>query len=400
MINAERVRDGAAAQIDYRLMIDSLTDIELVMIDQQGIIRSWNKGAETLRGLRAEEMIGRSATTLYLEEERDGDPILRELAAVEQTGRYQSEQWQVGRQGRRFLASISVHAIRDKAGAVDGYVRTVRDLTELRRGEEEARIVTAMLDAMTDFEVIRLDRDGTIRSFSKGGEKLKGYRADEVVGKNISIFYPEQDARSGQAERELNMAASSGRFEGEGWRVRKGGARFWANVIITPVNDRDGKPLGFVKVARDLTERLEREKLLQRQRDEILELSTPVIQIWDKVLALPIIGTLDSQRASRLTENLLQKISAEEAEFVILDISGVPTIDTQVAQHLLKTVMGARLMGAESIISGVRPETAQAMVHLGIEMGNLRSRATLRDALQLALRLRRDRGEAPESPSV
>jgi rsbT co-antagonist protein RsbR len=400
MINAERVQDGAAAQIDYRLMIDSLTDIELVMIDRQGIIRSWNKGAETLRGLRAEEMIGRSATTLYLEEERDGDPILRELAAVEQTGRYQSEQWQVGRQGRRFLASISVHSIRDKAGTVDGYVRTVRDLTDLRRGEEEARIVTAMLDAMTDFEVIRLDRDGTIRSFSKGGEKLKGYRADEVVGKNISIFYQDQDARSGQAERELNMAASSGRFEGEGWRVRKGGAKFWANVIITPVNDRDGKPLGFVKVARDLTERLEREKLLQRQRDEILELSTPVIQVWDKVLALPIIGTLDSQRASRLTENLLQKISAEEAEFVILDISGVPTIDTQVAQHLLKTVMGARLMGTESIISGVRPETAQAMVHLGIEMGNLRSRATLRDALQLALRLRRDRGEAPESSSV
>jgi anti-anti-sigma regulatory factor len=105
------------------------------------------------------------------------------------------------------------------------------------------------------------------------------------------------------------------------------------------------------------------------------------------VLALPIIGTLDSNRASRLTEGLLAKIADLEAEIVILDISGVPTIDTQVAQHLLKTVHAARLMGATSILSGVRPETAQAMVHLGIELVGLRSRNTLRDALQLALQM-------------
>jgi len=162
---------------------------------------------------------------------------------------------------------------------------------------------------------------------------------------------------------------------------------------LTPVTDESGHQVGFVKVARDLTDRIERQRQLERQRDEILELSTPVIQVWDRILALPIIGTLDSQRAARLTENLLQKIADDEAEFVILDISGVPMIDTQVAQHLLKTVQGARLMGAESIISGVRPETAQAMVHLGIEIGTLRSRATLRDALQLALRLRKERSE-------
>src|SRR6185503_3189828 len=145
-----------------------------------------------------------------------------------------------------------------------------------------------------------------------------------------------------------------------GWRVGKAGKRFLANVVLQPMRDAQGTLTGYVKVARDLTERVEREKVVLRQRDEIMELSTPVIQVWDKVLALPIIGTLDSQRAARLTESLLQKIAQEEAEFVILDISGVPTIDTQVAQHLLKTVHGARLMGTESIISGVRPETAQA----------------------------------------
>jgi anti-anti-sigma regulatory factor len=158
-------------------------------------------------------------------------------------------------------------------------------------------------------------------------------------------------------------------------------------VVLAPILDPDGAVQGFVKVARDLSERREQELLVQRQRDEILELSTPVIQVWDKVLVLPIIGTLDSLRASRLTESLLDRISQEQAEVVILDVSGVPAIDTDVAQHLLKTVEAARLMGTVSVLSGVRPETAQAMVHLGIDLGSLRSRTTLKDALKLALRL-------------
>jgi anti-anti-sigma regulatory factor len=112
-----------------------------------------------------------------------------------------------------------------------------------------------------------------------------------------------------------------------------------------------------------------------------------VIQVWDKVLVLPIIGTLDSVRAARLTEGLLQRIAEHQAEVIILDVSGVPAIDTTVAQHLLKTVQAARLMGSVSIMSGVRPETAQSIVHLGIDLGGMHSRNTLRDALQLALRL-------------
>jgi rsbT co-antagonist protein RsbR len=260
-------------------------------------------------------------------------------------------------------------------------------------GRDGAIDYRLMVDSLTDAELIMLDREGLVRSWNKGAEMLKGYRAEEVIGKSVAIFYTEEDRRSGLADRELKTALDTGRFEFEGWRVGKGGKRFWAEVVLQPMRDATGEVTGFVKIARNISERVERQRLLERQRDEIMELSTPVIQVWDRVLALPIIGTLDSQRAARLTENLLQKISLEEAEFVIIDISGVPTIDTQVAQHLFKTVQGARLMGTESIISGVRPETAQAMVHLGIEIGALKSRATLRDALQLALRLRRERIE-------
>jgi len=247
-----------------------------------------------------------------------------------------------------------------------------------------------MLDAITDYEIIRLDTEGNVVTWNRGAEALQGYTADEIIGQNASVFYTDEDRESGLVERELDTAVKIGRFEFEGWRVRKGGERFWASVVLAPIHDANGAISGYVKVARDLSERRAQDEQLRRQREEILELSTPVILVWDQVLVLPIIGTLDSYRASRLTETLLQRISDDQAAVVILDISGVPMIDTQVAQHLLKTVQAASLMGAVSIMSGVRPETAQSMVHLGIDIGGLRSRSTLRDALQLALRLLRE----------
>nr|WP_042672115.1 STAS domain-containing protein [Methylobacterium sp. B34] len=128
-----------------------------------------------------------------------------------------------------------------------------------------------------------------------------------------------------------------------------------------------------------------REEVIGRQGQEIAELSTPVVRLWDGILALPLIGTLDSARTGVVMENLLQAIVDEEAEIAIIDITGVPTVDTLVAQHLLKTVAAARLMGADCIISGIRPQIAQTMVHLGVEL-NVVSKATLADAFAVALR--------------
>ena len=128
-----------------------------------------------------------------------------------------------------------------------------------------------------------------------------------------------------------------------------------------------------------------REEIIGRQSQEIAELSTPVVRLWDGILALPLIGTLDSSRTGVVMENLLQAIVDEEAEIAIIDITGVPTVDTLVAQHLLKTIAAARLMGADCIISGIRPQIAQTMVHLGVEL-NVVSKATLADAFKLALK--------------
>ena len=129
-----------------------------------------------------------------------------------------------------------------------------------------------------------------------------------------------------------------------------------------------------------------REEVISRQQQELLELSTPVVKLWDGILALPMIGTLDSARTQVVMENLLQKVVDTGAQIAILDITGVPTVDTLVAQHLLKTVTALRLMGAEAIISGVRPQIAQTIVHLGVDLQGVTTKANLADALALALK--------------
>jgi rsbT co-antagonist protein RsbR len=129
-----------------------------------------------------------------------------------------------------------------------------------------------------------------------------------------------------------------------------------------------------------------REDVILRQQAEMLELSTPVVKLWDGILALPLIGTLDSERTQIVMENLLEEIVRTGAAIAILDITGVPTVDTLVAQHLLKTVAAARLMGAECIISGIRPQIASTIVHLGVDLGDISTKATLADAFQIALR--------------
>ncbi|SHM40080.1 PAS domain S-box protein [Cryptosporangium aurantiacum] len=364
---------------EYREMVDAIPDFGLVRLDRDGLIRGWYGAISDITGYAADEVLGQSASILHPEGE--AQDIRSELEAAASTGRFRTEGWRVRKGGERFWATVSLTPM---AG---GYLKIVRDLTERRTQELALRSVEEMINSITDYEVIRLDADGLVRSWNPGAERLRQFTAAEVIGKPVSTFYSEEEVRRGVPEREMAAAVREGRFESEGWRLRRDGSRFWANDVLSPIRNPEGDVVGYVKISRDQSERREAEQLVSRQRDEILELSTPVIQVWDDVLVLPVIGTLDSARAARLTENLLERIARDQAEVVILDVSGVPAVDTEVAQHLLKTVEAARLMGSISVLSGVRPETAQAIVHLGIELGTLRCRSSLKDALQLALRL-------------
>ncbi len=168
--------------------------------------------------------------------------------------------------------------------------------------------------------------------------------------------------------------------------MRKDGSRFWSNVVLTALRDKDGTLRGFGKVSRDMTERRATVERLRRQAQEILEMATvPIVQVWEGVVLAPLIGTLDSQRTQQLMERLLHRITETSSPVAILDITGVPTIDTQTAQHLIETIAAVRLLGAEVILTGVRPTIAQTMVHLGIDLANVTTRSSLAAGLRMAL---------------
>lgn len=373
---------------DLEAMLDAITDYEIIKLDTDGTVASWSPGAQALKGYTAQEAIGQPVSIFYTDDDQAAGLARQELETARNSGRFELEGWRVRKGGERFWASVILSPIRAQDGKLTGFVKVTRDISKRRSADEMFR---GLLESAPDAMVI-VGSDGRIVLVNRQTEQLFGSGRDELIGREVETLIPPRFRQRHPGHRAAFAADPRPRPMGadlELLGMRRDGSEFPVEISLSPVQADEG--MLVVAAIRDVTERRAQELRLERQRDEILELSTPVIQVWDKVLALPIIGTLDSGRAARLTEGLLEKIAESQAEVIILDISGVPTIDTQVAQHLLKTVQAATLMGAASIMSGVRPETAQAMVHLGIDMGQLRSRSTLRDALQLAMQTVRDR---------
>jgi rsbT co-antagonist protein RsbR len=256
----------------------------------------------------------------------------------------------------------------------------------LQEAEMTGELLQILVDNIRDYAIIFLDPKGTVLTWNSAAQRLKGWAAEEIIGQHFSRFYPPEDVANGKTEMELRVTAQEGRFEDEGWRVRKDGTRFWANVVMTALRDKNGNLLGFGKVTRDLSERRQAEERIKRQAQEIFEMAVvPVVQVWEGVLLVPLIGTLDSQRTQQLMERLLQRVAEAGSSIALLDITGVPTIDTQTAQHLIETISAVRLMGADVVLTGVRPNIAQALVHLGIDLSGVNTRSSLASGLRMAL---------------
>jgi PAS domain S-box-containing protein len=253
----------------FRLLVESVRDYAIFMLSPTGVIQTWNLGAERIKGYHAAEIVGRHFSAFYPPESAGRCADLLKTATLE--GRVEDEGWRVRKDGSRFWAMVVITCVRDSAGAVIGFAKVTRDMTERRRAEESLRQseerFRVLVESVRDYAIFMLGPTGHVATWNAGAQRIKGYRAEEIIGKHFSQFYPVEDIAAGKCEMELEVAAREGRFEDESWRLRKDGAPFWANVVITALRNEAGELIGFAKVTRDLTERrkAEQERLLVGQ---------------------------------------------------------------------------------------------------------------------------------------
>ncbi len=251
-------RPGQAAGL-YQLLVESVTDYAIFVLDPTGHIMTWNPGAQRAKGYTAEEIIGRHFSTFYTAEEQAAGKPAWELEVATRDGRVEDEGWRVRKDGSLFWANVVITALRDPTGTLVGFAKVTRDLSERRRAEEALRVseerFRLLVQSVKDYGIFMLDPGGQIASWNDGAERISGYSATEIIGKHFSVFYPPHDVAADKPAQELVEAAAHGSFEDEGWRVRKDGSLYWSNVVITAVRDSDGDLFGFVKVTRDLSER-------------------------------------------------------------------------------------------------------------------------------------------------
>ncbi|WP_413777287.1 PAS domain S-box protein [Sphingomonas sp. S2-65] len=301
-------KPGESGTNRFELLVQSVTDYAIYMLDPTGEVVSWNAGAERFKGYAADEIIGQNFSRFYTQEDRATGLPARALATAEREGRFEAEGWRVRKDGTHFWANVVIDPIRDPDGVLLGFAKVTRDLTERRATEEELRRseerFRLLVQSVSDYAIYMLDPEGHVASWNAGAERFKGYTADDILGAHFSRFYTDEDRATDLPGRALATARSQGRFEAEGWRVRKDGTRFWASVVIDTVRDSSGSFIGFAKITRDLTERRQsqlaldqaREALFQAQKMEAIgKLTGGVAHDFNNLLAA-IIGSLDLAR--------------------------------------------------------------------------------------------------------
>jgi PAS domain S-box-containing protein len=259
----------------FRQLIEAVTDYAIYMLDRDGTVASWNPGAERFKGYTAREIIGQHFSRFYTEEDKATELPRRALAAAEHEGRFEAEGWRVRKDGTRFWASVVIDPIRAPSGELIGFAKVTRDLTERKLAQEALRLseerFRLLVESVGDYAIYMLDPGGVVSSWNLGAQRFKGYRAEEIVGQHFSRFYSDEDRAADLPGQVLETAAREGKFEAEGWRVRKDGSRFWAHVVVDAIRGDDGTLLGFAKITRDLTERRQAQRQLEQAREAFFQ---------------------------------------------------------------------------------------------------------------------------------
>ncbi len=254
----------------FQTLIDSVVDYAIYMLDPAGIVRSWNAGAERIKGYTAEEILGQHFSRFYPQADIERGKPRYQLEVAANVGRCEDEGYRVRKDGSQFWADVVLTAVRDADGALTGFAKITRDLTErrkteqtLRESEERFRL---LVEGVVDYGIFMLNPAGVVTSWNTGAERIMGYGAGEIIGRSFDCFFLAEDVQAGRSRNELDVAASAGRFEGQGWRQRKDGTRFWADFTVSALRDADGSLIGFAKVTRDLTSRRAAEEQIEHLR--------------------------------------------------------------------------------------------------------------------------------------
>jgi PAS domain S-box-containing protein len=266
------IRPGAEAHL-LRQLVDSITDHALYMLDAEGRIANWNRGAERVKGWSAAEIVGRHFSVFYTPEDRQAGLPTQALDTAMREGRYEAEGWRLRKDGSRFWASVVIHTIHDETGELLGFAKITRDVSQKRAAElalaDSERQFRLLVSSVVDYALYMLDPNGVVISWNAGAQNIKGYAAEEIVGQHFSRFYPDAERAAGVPSRVLQIAREKGRYEAEGWRVRKDGSLFWALVVIDAIHDEDGRLIGFAKITRDMTERRQAQLELQKANERL-----------------------------------------------------------------------------------------------------------------------------------
>jgi diguanylate cyclase (GGDEF)-like protein/PAS domain S-box-containing protein len=252
----------------FRLLVNSVVDYAIYMVDPSGIIMTWNSGAQRIKGYTADEIVGCHFGLFYANEDRMAGMPARSLKIARRDGRYETEGWRVRKDGSRFWASVVIETIHSEDGLLLGFAKVTRDITERRQAQnalrESERQFHLLVNGVTDYALYMLDRDGIVTSWNTGAQRIKGYTAEEIIGQHFSKFFTDADRAENVPMLCLRTAMIEGRFEAEAWRVRKDGSLFWANVVIDRIHDETGTLIGFAKITRDVGDRRRSQEHLYR----------------------------------------------------------------------------------------------------------------------------------------
>jgi PAS domain S-box-containing protein len=271
----------------YHKMVSEVQDYAIILLDAEGRILDWNKGAEKLKGYKAEEIVGKSFRLFYPIEDKESGLPENLLHEAINAGFVTHEGYRIRKDGTRFWGNVAITALHDDSGRLIGFSKVTKDLTERKIAEDRLSIFTQelkvrnealkrseeryhkMISEVQDYAIILLDVNGNIQNWNIGAEFIKGYKPDEIIGKNFRVFYTPEDIERKVPDKLLNEARLKGRATSEAWRLRKDGSKFWGNIVITALHDSKGDLIGFSKVTRDFTEKKKSDDALKNKTLEL-----------------------------------------------------------------------------------------------------------------------------------